>query len=65
MTPTTHHLGCPFCGMYQVVRLYLAPVRLDSCECLACSARWDEEPETGVYRGRSGRESVVTPRDLT
>jgi hypothetical protein len=47
-----------------VSRLYLASVKLDSCECPACAARWDEEPETGAYRGRSNRESIVTPREI-
>ena len=64
MPSCDHHLGCPFCSAYGVTRLYLASVRLDSCECEACGARWDEEPETGTYRGRSSRESVVTPREI-
>ena len=63
MSLTERHLGCPFCASYGTNRLYLASVRLDSCECPVCGARWDEEPETGTYRGRACRESVVTPRE--
>ncbi|MDZ7732447.1 MAG: hypothetical protein U5R31_04440 [Acidimicrobiia bacterium] len=55
-------LQCPFCGAYEVDRMYLASVRLDSCECQSCSARWDEEVSTGTYRGRATRTSTVTPR---
>jgi len=55
MTSETTRLGCPFCGAYEVSRLYLASLRLDSCECRACGARWDEELGTGVYRSRPGR----------
>lgn len=54
------HLRCPFCDAYEVDRLYLASSRLDSCECRSCNARWDEELETGAFRGRSARTSVVT-----
>lgn len=57
------HLRCPFCEGYEVDRLYLASPRLDSCACSACGARWDEDPITGDYRGRAGKESVVTPRE--
>lgn len=48
-------LGCPFCEAYQVDRLYLASVRVDSCICLACGARWDEDASTGAYKGRESR----------
>ena len=58
-----HHLGCPFCASYDVDRLYLASVKLDSCECPACAARWDEEPETGEYKGRSCAASRWSRRD--
>ncbi len=57
------HLQCPFCESYDVDRLYLASLRLDSCACAACGARWDEDPATGEYRGRGGKESAVTPRE--
>ena len=56
-------LRCPFCEAYEVNRLYLASVRLDSCDCRSCGARWDEEPHTGAFRGRASRSSVVVPRD--
>ena len=55
-------LRCHFCGAYEVERLYLASVQLDSCACGSCGASWDEDPTTGEYRGRSGKDSAVTPR---
>ena len=58
----TGHLRCPYCGAYEVERLYLASVRLDSCECTACGARWDEDAVTGAFRGRATRQSVLGPR---
>ena len=54
---------CPYCAAADVARLYLASVQLDSCECPACGARWDEDPGTGSFRGRASRASVVVPRD--
>lgn len=57
------HLQCPYCAAYEVSRLYLATLRLDSCECRACGARWDEDPRTGEFRGRASRRSTVLPRD--
>ncbi|HUR77705.1 MAG TPA: hypothetical protein VMZ22_07145 [Acidimicrobiales bacterium] len=57
------HLACPFCSGYAVGRLYVASTDLDSCECLACGARWDEERGTGAYRGRSDRASALIHRD--
>jgi hypothetical protein len=56
------HLRCPYCGAYGVERLYLATVKLDSCECTTCGARWDEDPVTGEFRGRAARHSVLAPR---
>jgi hypothetical protein len=58
-----HHLRCPFCEAYQVQRLYLATLCLDSCACASCGARWDEDPSSGEFKGRSSESSVVTPRD--
>ena len=52
-------LKCPYCEAYGVTRLFLATVRLDSCECSECGARWDEEPATGQFRGRGGRQSII------
>ncbi|MEZ5203908.1 MAG: hypothetical protein R2701_05890 [Acidimicrobiales bacterium] len=54
---------CPYCAATEVARLYLGSVHLDSCECAACGARWDEDPRTGEFRGRATRASVVMPRD--
>jgi hypothetical protein len=56
------HLACPFCNSYDVTRLYVASLRMDSCECLSCGARWDEDTSSGQYRGRSNRSSVLLPR---
>ena len=63
MNERVGHLSCPFCEAYEVERLYLASLRLDSCACASCGARWDEDPVTGAYRGRGGKESAVTPRE--
>ena len=56
------HFECPFCTSHEVDRLYLATLRLDSCACLSCGARWDEDPESGEFRGRSDRSSILAPR---
>jgi hypothetical protein len=55
-------LRCPYCRAYGVDRLYLASVRLDSCECTNCGARWDEEPISGEFRGRASRQTIFVPR---
>ena len=44
-------------------RLYLATLRIDSCACLSCGARWDEDAESGAFRGRATRSSVLAPRE--
>jgi hypothetical protein len=56
------HLQCPFCNGYEVDRLYLASLDLDSCVCAACGARWDEKRDTGDYAGRGTKASVFTRR---
>lgn len=56
------HLACPFCGSYDVDRLFLASAKIDCCECESCSARWDENPMTGQYLGRPDRASVLVRR---
>jgi hypothetical protein len=56
-------LECPYCGAYEVDRLYLGTLHLDTCTCMACGARWDQDSETGRYRGRGSVESVVAPRE--
>ena len=53
------HLQCPFCNSYDVARLFVASLGLDSCECAACSAHWDEERASGRYRGRSDTASIL------
>jgi hypothetical protein len=55
-------MGCPYCCSYEVDRLYLASVRLDSCRCRGCGAGWDEEVATGEFRGRADRSSALIPR---
>ena len=56
------HLACPFCNSYDVNRLYLATAKVDSCECQACSARWDEDARSGEYKGRGASSSVLAKR---
>ena len=58
----SEHFACPFCNSYDVSRLYVASVDLDSCECLSCGARWDQDRASGKYQGRSSRTSVLAPR---
>lgn len=58
----TAHFQCPFCNSYDVARLFVASVNIDTCECVGCGARWDEERGTGEYRGRADRSSVLMPR---
>jgi hypothetical protein len=53
-------LGCPFCEGFDVERLYLASLDLDSCACGSCGARWDESRQTGEYAGRGSSASVLT-----
>jgi hypothetical protein len=59
---TQGHLACPFSNSYDVTRLYVASLRMDSCECLSCGARWDEDTKSGEYKGRANRSSVLIPR---
>jgi len=58
----TAHFQCPFCKSYDVVRVYLASVRLDSCECATCGARWDEDAGHRRFRGRPDSASIFIPR---
>ena len=58
----SRRLQCPFCEGYDVERLYLAGLDLDSCACGSCGARWDERVETGEFVGRGSSASVVSPR---
>lgn len=37
------HLCCPFCAAYEVDRLFLGTLRVDSCRCRACGAGWEDE----------------------
>jgi transcription elongation factor Elf1 len=54
---------CPYCTSVHVDRLFLVSVNLDTCACLACGARWDEDATTGEFKGRvtSASSSVLTP----
>ena len=62
MPHSSGHLQCPFCTSYDVLRLFLASLRLDSCACESCGAQWDEDTASGAYRGRASRSSVAAPR---
>jgi transposase-like protein len=53
---------CPFCEAYDVERLFLASLGLDSCACATCGARWDERYGTGEYAGRGTKATVIAPR---
>ncbi len=58
------HFQCPYCDSFDVERLYLASLHLDSCACSSCGARWDEDVRSGEFRGRSSTSSVLAPRDV-
>jgi hypothetical protein len=58
MSEPAGHLQCPFCEAYEVDRLYLASLRVDSCACLACGARWEEDPVSGDFRGRAPKQGL-------
>jgi transposase-like protein len=62
MSSCQGHLQCPFCEAYEVERLYLGSLHIDSCTCQSCGARWDEDAGTGRYRGRAHVDSVIAPR---
>lgn len=53
--PGQGRLQCPYCDSYEVDRLYLASLRIDSCVCTSCGARWDEDTSTGEFRGRQSQ----------
>lgn len=55
--------GCPYCASHEVDRMLIASVPVDSCQCGACGARWDEDPLTGEHRGRADRSSVLVRLD--
>ena len=63
-TDDDSHFTCPFCTSHEVDRLFLASLRLDSCACLSCGARWDEDAESGEFRGRGARSSILAPRNI-
>ena len=56
------HLMCPFCNSYDVTRMFVGSINVDSCECVSCGARWDEDKVSGEYKGRAHRASVLLPR---
>jgi hypothetical protein len=60
MNQRAPHLQCPFCETYEVERLYLASLHVDSCACASCGARWDEDTATGEYRGRGPKEGLAS-----
>ena len=62
VSAATGHLQCPFCNGYEVDRMYLASLDMDSCVCAACGARWEERYQSGDFAGRSDRSSVLARR---
>lgn len=63
MGDDARHFQCPYCESFEVDRLYLASMNLDSCVCSACGARWDEDATSGEFRGRASQSSVMAPRE--
>ena len=61
MAERNGHLACPYCGAYDVERLFVASLRMDSCHCAGCDRRWDEEQGTGHHRQPTKRASVLIP----
>jgi len=59
---TEGHLACPFCESYEVDRLYLASLDVDSCVCGSCGARWDEKHDTGDFVGRGVKDTILNRR---
>lgn len=57
------HLGCPYCCSYEVDRLFVATVHIDTCRCRACGAQWDEDVESGEFRGRSHEQSALVRQE--
>lgn len=55
MSESSGHFRCPFCNSYDVNRLFLAGINVDSCDCSSCGARWDEDASTGAYLGRQSQ----------
>jgi transposase-like protein len=56
-------MSCPVCGSYDVSRLFIASVGVDSCVCEECGATWEESRGSGAYVGRSTGASVVLRRE--
>ena len=52
-------MQCPFCLSYDVARLFVASLAIDSCQCASCGGHWDEERDSGRYRGRSDGTSIL------
>ena len=46
--PPKGHLRCPFCGSYEVERLYVGSRAVDCCACVTCGSGWDEFVNTGA-----------------
>ncbi len=61
-TERAGHLQCPFCNSYDVQRLFVASLKIDSCECASCRARWDEDARTARSSGRGNHSSVTIHR---
>ena len=57
----TKHLACPFCGSYEVERLFVASIHMDSCHCSVCGSAWDEDTGGHAY-SRGDRASVLVRR---
>ena len=57
--PEGAHFQCPFCNSFDVDRLYVGVVKVDSCACASCGATWDEERGAGRSRYVARADSVL------
>jgi hypothetical protein len=53
---------CPSCGSADVARLYLGSLHVDSCECRACRAQWEEDRERAELRSPLSRSAGTSTR---
>lgn len=61
--PAAGHLQCPFCHAYDVSRLFVATLAVDSCRCMTCGSTWEEHWGSGRYHRPSEQTSILVPED--
>ena len=57
--PDGAHFQCPFCNSYDIDRLFVGAVNVDSCACASCGAQWDEQRGAGRNRYVARADSVL------